>query len=341
MTKHKIIRNSGLLAACAAIVVSGLVAIVQTGTAGDTQATADNVLVSVNGATLTQAEVDAQIRQQLARFGGQLPDEQMAAVQNQLTEQIVNNFIVQTLLEQKAAERDVVVTDDDVQQMLDQISQQIPQGMTIEDALAAQGMTLDELKGRIRADQKIQKLLEQELPGAHEVSEAEVENFYNQNMEHMQQPETVRASHILVAVDQDASDEVKAEKRKAAEAIREELEAGADFAEMAQQKSECPSAQRGGDLDEFPRGQMVPEFDQAAFTQDVGTIGPVVETQFGFHIIKVLAHNEAKTLSLQETNQDIKAHLEQQKRQSALHEYIETLRDEAEIVMPQTAVIAE
>jgi parvulin-like peptidyl-prolyl isomerase len=98
---------------------------------------------------------------------------------------------------------------------------------------------------------------------------------------------TVRARHILVAAKPKAGHAERAEKQRLAEKIRKQLADGADFAEMAKMHSDCPSKQRGGDLGTFKKGQMVKPFEHAAFTQKVDAIGPVVETQFGYHIVQV------------------------------------------------------
>jgi hypothetical protein len=99
---------------------------------------------------------------------------------------------------------------------------------------------------------------------------------------------TVHVRHILVAISPRDSATMKDTKRERAETIRKELLAGKDFAAVATSVSDCPSKAAGGDLGVFPRGKMVKEFEDAAFSQEVGKIGPVVITQFGFHIIQVL-----------------------------------------------------
>ena len=98
---------------------------------------------------------------------------------------------------------------------------------------------------------------------------------------------TVRARHILVAAKPNTGHAARAEKQRVAEKIRKQLADGADFAKMARMHSDCPSKQRGGDLGTFKKGQMVKAFEHAAFTQKVNAVGPVVETQFGYHIVQV------------------------------------------------------
>jgi parvulin-like peptidyl-prolyl isomerase len=99
---------------------------------------------------------------------------------------------------------------------------------------------------------------------------------------------TVRARHILVAAAPNVGDAARVESKRVAGKIRKQLIDGADFADMAAKHSDCPSKRKGGDLGTFDRGRMVKAFEDAAFSQKVNAIGPVVETQFGFHIVQVL-----------------------------------------------------
>jgi hypothetical protein len=104
--------------------------------------------------------------------------------------------------------------------------------------------------------------------------------------------QTVKARHILFMVKPDDGDNAKAEKRQKAEALRKAIMAGADFAKMAKEHSDCPSKRAGGDLGSFKQGMMVKPFEEASFTSPIGVIGPVIETQFGYHIIEVLERTE-------------------------------------------------
>ena len=113
------------------------------------------------------------------------------------------------------------------------------------------------------------------------VSEDEINKFYNENKGHFQTPESARASHILV------EDEEKANE------ILDEINNGLAFEEAAEKYSSCPSKENGGDLGEFDRGRMVPEFEEAAFSMKDGEISAPVKTQFGYHIIKLAYKKES------------------------------------------------
>jgi len=131
------------------------------------------------------------------------------------------------------------------------------------------------------------------FPFAEEIDKAEVtveemENFYRQNLERYTNKEKRHARHILIKTSGQDTESTLAEKRKRAEAVLAEATGGGrDFAELAVQYSEGPSAKDGGDLGSFSRGQMVPPFDEAVFALNAGEISDIVQTSFGFHIIKV------------------------------------------------------
>jgi peptidyl-prolyl cis-trans isomerase C len=112
------------------------------------------------------------------------------------------------------------------------------------------------------------------------------------------------------------------------------LLAGANFAEVAKRNSDCPSKETGGDLGVFTRGEMVKEFENAAFSQDVNAIGPVVETEYGYHIIQVLERHAPKALDLDERMKgNISAFLVQQKQQETFDAILKKLRAKAKITV--------
>ena len=138
-----------------------------------------------------------------------------------------------------------------------------------------------------------------------EVTEEEMKAFYEENSQYFEKGATVSAKHILVK-----------EEEKCQE-ILEEIVAGKVFEEAAQQYSTCPSGQKGGDLGEFGKGQMVKEFEEAAFAAEIGQVVGPVKTQFGYHLIKVEAKNEATVTPFEEVKEQIGRNLKQQKQNKA------------------------
>jgi peptidyl-prolyl cis-trans isomerase C len=251
-----------------------------------------------------------------------------------IKQSVVQRFVDKNVLLEAARENDLAVDESEVEEVMDNIKSGLPEGLTFEDALAQGGMTPTQLQARIEEDLMVEKLVENRLDDVSEVTEADAREFYDENKAQFEAPETVEARHILVKVDPEAGEDAKAEKKAQAELYREELLEGADFAELAKEKSEGPSAQKGGELGVLRRGQTVPEFEEAAFSQEIGKVGPVVETKFGYHIIEVLEKTEAGTTPFEDVKEDIISYLTRQSEQEAIGSYIDKLKGEVEIDYP-------
>ncbi|RQD68827.1 MAG: peptidylprolyl isomerase [Tindallia sp. MSAO_Bac2] len=152
-----------------------------------------------------------------------------------------------------------------------------------------------------------------------EVTEEEIQKFYDENPDQFQQPEQTKASHILV------------DEEEEAQRIKEELDNGASFEEKAQESSGCPSGQKGGDLGYFSKGKMVPEFEAAALELNPGEISEPVKTQFGYHIIKVVDRKEGSTSDLEDVKDQLNQHLVAQKQQSIYLDTVNKLKEKYSI----------
>lgn len=142
------------------------------------------------------------------------------------------------------------------------------------------------------------------------VSDEEVASYYERNLSNYTEPEKVRARHILVRVDPEATAEEREAARRKAEALLERLRAGEDFAALAKENSDDPgSAAQGGDLGEFARGTMVKAFEDAAFALEPGQTSEIVETMYGYHIIRVEEKKPGRTRPLEEVGEEIREHL--------------------------------
>ena len=148
------------------------------------------------------------------------------------------------------------------------------------------------------------------------VSDKDVEDYYNQNKEQFVTGETVNASHILVDSEEKANE------------ILAKINAGEiSFEDAAKENSSCPSKQNGGNLGDFGRGQMVPEFDTAVFEMAEGEITSApVKTQFGYHLIKLNSKNESEEMPLASISAEIKDALLQEKRRAAYDSKINQLK---------------
>jgi peptidyl-prolyl cis-trans isomerase D len=189
------------------------------------------------------------------------------------------------------------------------------QGVTASDAEVAKQFEDHKESYRIPEKRRVRYLtIDQEAMRAKAtVTGQQIERAYNDNIQQYSTPEQVRASHILLKTEGKDDATVK----KQAEEILAKLKAGADFAELARQKSEDEgSAKKGGDLDYFGKGQMVPEFDQVAFTLQPGQLSDLVKTQYGYHIIKVVDKKPATTKTLAEVRSQIEDQLKWEQAQA-------------------------
>ncbi len=297
-----------------------------------TQAPAvDAVIIRVNGQDITRGEIDkmaAMGLQQMQSRGQQVPPE----MRPRLLKQAEDNLITQNLVTAAVAKSKIVISDADIAGTLEQIKGSVPGGMTLEAALTAQGTTLEELKGNIKTDMAARQLIESQAGDITEATEADAQAFYDSNTKQFAQPEGVSASHILMKFDNGETDQAKAEKKTQLETIRTDILAKkTTFEDAAKAHSGCPSGAQGGSLGDFGRGQMAPKFETAAFSQDVNSVGEVIETSFGYHIIKVTGRKDAGTTSFDEAKERIIGYLDQNAKQAAVGAYLETLRKSATI----------
>ena len=158
------------------------------------------------------------------------------------------------------------------------------------------------------------QLAMKKLFAAVEVTEEDCKAFYEQNPQFFQQGETVSAKHILVKEEAECIE------------VLESIKGGEAFEDAAKRVSTCPSKERGGDLGAFSRGQMVPEFENAAFDAEIGALVGPVKTQFGYHLIKVENKQEATVVPFEQVAPQISLSLQQQKQGEAYGAKVEELK---------------
>jgi peptidyl-prolyl cis-trans isomerase C len=141
----------------------------------------------------------------------------------------------------------------------------------------------------------------------------------------------VQASHILIKVDPQADESQRAEARKKIEEIKKKLGKGGDFAALAKEFSQCPSGSKGGDLGYFRRGQMVKAFEEAAFALKRGEVSDLIETKFGYHLIKAIDKKPETTIAFEEIKSKLGRYLKQNKVQEEVRQYVEKLKEKVKV----------
>ncbi|MHB8899348.1 MAG: peptidylprolyl isomerase [Thermoguttaceae bacterium] len=236
----------------------------------------EKVVATVGAEKITSTELDGMIRSQLR--GQQVPPENMAPIRKAILESMIQNLLVV----QFVAAKGVKVEPAEVDQTIASITKQLSEaGVELATVLKAQGLTEETMKQRITSELAVEKYAKSQ------VTDQKAEEYFNTHKKEFDGTE-VKASHILLKYDPESPAEEKKAANEKIAAIRQQIVAGADFAESAKQNSACPSKEQGGDLGFFGRhGQMVEPFAAAAFELAAGGISQPVETQFGVHLIKV------------------------------------------------------
>lgn len=283
----------------------------------------------VEGDPIKKAELEEAFNSVLMER--QIPPDSVPADQRAIGyRMILDNMIIEKLLLKRSAE--TKVTEEEVASQLERIKANFGSEEELTKQLAAAGQSLEKVKMGMRERLRQEHWIDEQIKGKTDVTDADAEAFYKKNPDQFKAPEQVRASHILIAVKEDAKPEVVAEKEKAAKDIAARVKKGEAFDKLAKEVSEDPSAkENSGDLDFFSKEQMVPEFSEKAFSMKKDEISDPVRSQFGFHIIKVTDRKEPETVPLEKAKPQLLAYLQRQKKQEQIQKVVKDVRDKAEV----------
>lgn len=248
------------------------------------------VVAQVGGKDIRLEEVN-KIVQMWKTNGMQFPG---VATERDFQSKALDNIIDRQLLYLAAQKASMVPDSATVNQQFQGFQQRFGSPDKFQEWLTTQGMTETQARSEITTDLAVQKYIATNVPDTAKVTVDQARAFYDAHPDVFTPGERMHARHILVKVDPDATPDRKAAARRKADRLLMRVKAGEDFAQVARDSSDCPSAPKGGDLPEFGRGEMVAPFEAAAFQLQPGQISDVVETQFGYHIIKCEERKEAK-----------------------------------------------
>jgi peptidyl-prolyl cis-trans isomerase C len=287
---------------------------------------------TVNGVAITESDVQKEtdrFLQQAAATGQQVSPEQMT----ELRKEVLDSLISREVVYQESQKQGLKATDSEIDERVADLKKGFPTDGDYQAVLQKMNITEPEFKKQVSKQLVMKKLIDQAVLPKVTVTDEEVKKFYDEHPDDFKMPEQVRASHILKKVDPKASEADKAKAKKELTDLQERIKKGEDLAALAKEHSDCPSAPRGGDLGFFPRGQMVPAFETAAFALKPGDLSDIVETQFGYHLIKVTDKKAPSTLSFDESKEKISQYLKQEKVSDQVSKYVEELKSKADIKM--------
>jgi len=257
----------------------------------------EEVVANVEGKSITKDELyDAMVKQ-----GGQ---------------QALDVLIMKKIVEMEVEEQDIQVSDEAIDEEMEQMAEQYGGLEAFEQIMGMYGYSTEGMKEDIEMNLKIQALLKPRVS----ITEEETKEYFEQNKESFAVEEQVKTSHILIETEE-----------KAAE-VKEKLDAGQDFAELAKEYSIDESNKNfGGDLGYVKRGEMVSKFEEAVFSMQAGGISEPVKTEFGYHIIKVDEKKEAQEANYEQSKEQIEGILFDGKVQAEFSTWYQEKLDEYEI----------
>lgn len=303
--------------------------------AGVGPALADNgkqaVAAEVNGKPIYKAELDKRVDLLLRQINEQVDRAPTEEELKELRTHVLDDMIEYEMLLSESLKQKIEVSEAEINAEYERVKSSYVNEAGFAATLKQLGISETEFKQTLKNNLAITKLVDKEVVDKTKVTDEEAKAFYNDNPAIFEQSERVHARHILKLVEPNAGAVEKDKKRKELEEVQRALKNGSDFSELALKYSDDPSKVNGGDLGYFTRGRMVKPFEDAAFALKPGEISGIVETQFGYHIIKVEDRQPARKIAYEEIKDELMQNLAMRKRQDAISKYIEDLYKKAKI----------
>ena len=287
-------------------------------------------VAKVNGVDIERSPFNREYTQIMERYQRARRDIQ-PSMRERLKDNIVRRLIDAELIKQQAKKLEVSVSDKEAQTKWEEHKKRYGSNEAFKAFLERSKSSEQEVKRQFDANLMREKVFAKVAEDL-KVDPKEVKDFYEKNKKRYDEPEQIRASHILVRLKPGAKENEKKDKRAQAEKILKlARKKGADFASLAKQYGEDNTKSRGGDLNFFSRGRMVKPFEDTAWKLKTGQVSGLVETQFGYHIIKKTDHKKAKSKTFSDVKAQIERSLQHRERNKLIRESLAKWKSESTI----------
>ncbi len=289
-----------------------------------------DVVATVNGKPIKKPELlqAAQVIQlQLAQEGRPVAPSAL------FFRQVLENLISITLLQQDAKAQGVTASEQEVERQIDARKGAFPSEADYKKALAQAGITEETLRQQARDQLAVQKYVQTKVVPNAAVPDQMTREFYDKNKDKIRSPERLHLRHILIEANAKTPPADKAKARQKADDLLKKLKAGEDFAQLAMSNSDDNGSKlKGGDLGWIVKGQTVPPFEKAAFAlAKPNDLSPVVESQFGYHIIQLLEHEAAEDVPYEKVKGRIAAMIKERRTNQQVAARVRELRGKAKV----------
>lgn len=290
------------------------------------------VIAKVNGILIYEDQITMEVNKKLRKFKNLGMHNQQPELVNKLKKQALERIIDQEILNQASRKLAIPDIENQVKAKLALIKEKLKSEEKFQRYLKAKNLTIESLMTTTRQNIYLNEYFKSQGLTDLQVSEEEIKKFYEQRKDSFKSDESVKVSHILVSVEKDAKPEAKLKAQEKAADIKRMLFEGKDFVEIVNTCSDCSrTKQVGGDLGYIKRGFMPPEFDQAAFALKKGEVSDVIETRFGYHIIKLVDRKPAGFVPLEQVRDFIGKYLQKGLIREKIAAHVQELKQRARI----------
>ena len=279
-----------------------------------------NNAAMIDGVPITKTDLNREMTRIQQRFynNSKISEKQSSQIEGEVLDILIGG----ELLFQASKKKGVDVTKEEINAEMEKAKQSYPDTENFKNTFSE-----DEIQRKIA----IEKFISLEFSDTTVISDVQSKKYYQDNLDDFTRPEQVLASHILIKVEENADQNTKDAARTKITEVQEKLKNSGDFSALAKEYSDDPSSASGGTLGYFMRGQMVKPFEEVAFNLEPEAVSDIVETKFGFHLIKVIDKKPTVVVAFEEIEEKLKSFLKQQEVQAKLEKFIKSRRAEADI----------
>jgi peptidyl-prolyl cis-trans isomerase C len=297
----------------------------------ETEVEANKVVAKINGKPIYEEQLKPEVESGLRKFRKYGMRKESPELVKRLQLKALDKVIDQELIYQESRKLTIENLEEKVERRLQAKKKKYGSQKRFEKYLKVKHLTIEDLRESLKTSVYINEYLKKQGIIEPEIAEERIRNFYEDNPDNYAREESVKVSHILIKVDENANPAEKETAREKTEQIRKEIIEGQDFGEMAKKHSDCNSASGGGSLRYIKKGYMPQEFDKVAFAMEADAVSAVVETKFGYHLIKVADKKPGGIVPYEEVKDFIKKFLQQEESKKKLHAHMTELKKKAKI----------
>lgn len=289
----------------------------------------DGIAIIVNEDAILISEINEAIMPVIEEYRTRYADAELKEKMTELQEMIIKQAIETKLILQVARRVKITAVDATVDARIDVVKSRFPSEEEFLQALEAKGTTYREYREQVAEQVLVQETIKRMLGPDIEVLDNDIQEYYENHQDEFIIEPKVRLAQIFLKVPSESTPEEVERVRHRAEQLCILIEDGVDFSELAQKYSEGPYREKGGVIDVVGPKEILPELEKAAFALKTGEVSPVIQTPYGFHILKALEARPAREIGSEEARPFIEERLREMKQSEKYEDWIKELRKDA------------